>query len=96
MIHAWVNNAVHRPQNARSRLTNGPTCYSLLLSENIKTNRAKCANTSHGSNPTLRIPVTGLRSIIPNRGTFVLRGFSGPTDSPVGLGRFAVFCAGTV
>lgn len=77
-------------QEARGSLTNGPTCYSLMLAENNKANRAECWSTPHGSNPTLSKPVTGLHGIIQDRGTSVLRGFCGPTDSTVGLGRFAV------
>ncbi|HMN13432.1 MAG TPA: hypothetical protein PKD55_14010 [Bellilinea sp.] len=84
------------PQNARGSLTNGPTCYSLMLAENNKANRAECWNTPHGSNPTLIQPVTGLHGIIQDRGTSVLRGFCGPTDSIVGLGRFAVLGMGEV
>lgn len=52
-----------------------------------ESSRMKCANTSHGSNPTLIRPVNGLHSIIQNRWTSVLRGRSGPTDEPVGMGR---------
>ncbi len=77
-------------QKGRGDLTNGPTCYTLMLTENIKANRAECSNTPHGSHPTLIRPVNGLLRIIQNRETLVLRGFGGPTDSPVGLGRFAV------
>lgn len=83
-------------QNARGGLTNGPTYYRLMSEQNIKANRAECANTPHGSNPTLSAPVTGLRRIIADHGTLVLRGFSGPTDSIVGLGRFAVLSSGRV
>jgi hypothetical protein len=83
-------------QEARGSLTNGPTCYSLMLAENNKANRAECCCTPHGSNPTLIGPVTGLHGIIQDRGTSVLRGFCGPTDSTVGLGRFAVLGMGEV
>jgi hypothetical protein len=62
--------------------------------ENIKANRAEWWNTPHGSYPTLREPVDGLLRIIQQRGTFVLRGFGGPTDFFVGLGRFVVPAAG--
>lgn len=89
VVEAWKTGS-QKPQDARGSLTNAPTSYTLLLTENIRANRAECANTPHGSDPTLSIPVTGLRSIIANRGTSVLRGFGGPTDSYVGLGRFAV------
>ena len=84
------------PQNARGGLTNRPTCYSLMVAENNKANRAECWSTPHGSNPTLTEPVTGLHGIITNRGTLVLRGFGGPTDSTVGVGRFAVLGSGEV
>jgi hypothetical protein len=77
-------------QKAHGDLTNGPTCYTLMLPENIKANRAECSNTPHGSHPTLIQPVNGLLRIIQNRETLVLRGFGGPTDFPVGLGRFVV------
>ncbi len=80
------------PRMARSRLTNGPTWYSLLLvvTGNDIANHVECANTPHGSHPTLVKAVNGLQSIIQNPASFVLRGFCGPTDSPVGLGRFVV------
>ena len=84
------------PRMAHRRLTNGPTCCSLMAAENKKANREECANTPHGSNPTLSVPVTGLHSIIQNHGTPVLCGFRGPTDSSVGLGRFVVPAAGRV
>jgi hypothetical protein len=73
-------------------LTKGPTWYSLLLvvTGNNIANRAECSTTPHGSNPTLKAPVNGLQRIIQNPASFVLRGFCGPTDSPVGLGRFVV------
>jgi hypothetical protein len=83
-------NALQSLQNAHSRLTNRPTYYSLMLYQNNKANCAKCSTTPHSSDPTLSVPVTGLRRIIQNRGTSVLRGFSGPTDLHVGLGCFAV------
>ena len=85
-----LKNALQSPHNARSRLTNRPTYYSLMLYQNNKANCAKCWSTPHSSDPTLNQPVTGLRRIIQNRGTSVLRGFSGPTDLHVGLGCFAV------
>jgi hypothetical protein len=81
---------------AHKRLTNGPTCCSLMAAENKKANRAECGNTPHGSNPTLGNAVTGLHSIIQNHGTPVLCGCSGPTDVCVGLGRFAVPAMGRV
>jgi len=84
------------PRMAHRRLTNGSTCCSLMAAENKKANRAECANTPHGSNPTLSVPVTGLHSIIQKHGTPVLCGFRGPTDSSVGLGRFVVPAAGRV
>jgi len=67
-----------------------------MAAKNKKANRAECANTPHGSNPTLGNAVTGLHSIIQNHGTPVLCGFRGPTDSFVGLGRFVVPAAGRV
>jgi hypothetical protein len=82
--------AFRSPRMAHRRLTNGPTCYSLMVAENKKANRAECATTPHGSNPTLCVPVNGLHRIIQNHGTPVLCGFRGPTDSYVGLGRFVV------
>ncbi len=97
-----LKSALQSPQNARSRLTNRPTCYSLMAEQNIKVNRAECVTTPHGSNPTLMTPVNGLHRIIQNHGTPVLCGClsvaenSGPTDSPVGMGRFAVFGGGRV
>ncbi|GEM_PF-1811998 len=94
--------AFRSPRMAHRRLTNGPTCYSLMLDQDIKANRAKCATTPHGSNPTLMMPVNGLRCIIQNRETLVLRGFGGPTDrvgcanARVRVGRFAVLTLGEV
>jgi hypothetical protein len=85
-----LKDTAQKPQNARRDLTNGPRYYTLLLTGNNKANRAECWSTPHGSNPTLTDPVTGLRRIIQNHGTPVLCGFGGPTDSFVGLGRFAV------
>ncbi len=96
MFDCLEKNARQALQDARGGLTNRPTCYSLMVAENNKANRAECANTPHGSNPTLIDPVTGLHSIITNRGTLVLRGFGGPTDSTVGVGRFAVLGSGEV
>ncbi len=78
-------------------LTNESTCSTLMATTSyIKANRAVCANTPHGSDPTLSTAVTGLHRIIRYRETSVLRGFCGPTDSPVGLGRFVVLVAGKV
>ncbi len=87
-----LKKALERLQDARSRLTNGPRWYSLMLSTtgNDMANRAECANTPHGSNPTLNQPVTGLHRIIQNHRTPVLCGFGGPTDLCVGVGRFSV------
>ena len=82
--------AFRSPGMAHRRLTNGSTCCSLMAAENKKANCARCANTSHSSNPTLSVPVTGLQRIIQNHGTPVLCGFRGPTDSSVGLGCFVV------
>jgi hypothetical protein len=96
MIDRLDKNARQTPQNARGDLTNGPTCYSLMAEQITKANCAECDNTPHSSDPTLTVAVTGLRSIITNRGTSVLRGFGGPTDSIVGLGRFAVSVLGEV
>jgi hypothetical protein len=96
MIDRLDENARQTPQKTRGDLTNGPTCYSLMAEQNTKANRAECLTTPHGSDPTLTVAVTGLRSIITNRGTSVLRGFGGPTDSIVGLGRFAVSVLGEV
>ena len=96
MIDRLDENARQALQNARGDLTNGPTCYSLMAEQNTKANRAECGNTPHGSDPTLSVPVTGLRRIIQNHETPVLCGFGGPTDSIVGLGRFAVPGTGEV
>jgi hypothetical protein len=97
MTDHLFKNARQAFQNARGSLTNGSTCYSfLMVAENNKANRAECCCTPHGSNPTLSTPVTGLHGIIQDRGTSVLRGFCGPTDSTVGLGRFAVLGMGEV
>ncbi len=87
-----LKKALERLQDARSRLTNGPRWYSLMLSTtgNDMANRAECATTPHGSNPTLNVTVTGLLRIILHRETSVLRGFGGPTDSSVGVGRRVV------
>lgn len=82
--------AFRSPRMAHRRLTNGPMCYSLMLDQGIKANCARCGNTSHSSNPTLSVPVNGLRFIIQNRETPVLCGFRSPTDSSVGLGCFVV------
>ena len=91
MNRLFLETARQTPQDARGGLTNGPTCYSLMAEQDNKANRAECSSTPHGSNPTLTVPVTGLRSIITNRGTSVLRGFGGPTDNHcVRVGRFAV------
>jgi len=96
MFDCLEKNTRQTPQNARGDLTNGPTCYSLMTEQNTKANRAECDNTPHGSDPTLSTPVTGLRRIIQNHETPVLCGFGGPTDSIVGLGRFAVSMLGEV
>ncbi len=97
-----LKNAPGSVYNARSRLTNASRYYSLMLDQNNKANRAECISTPHGSNPTLRHPVNGLHCIIQNHRTPVLCGClsvaenSGPTDSTVGVGRFAVFGGGRV
>ena len=102
MINRFYKNGRQTLQNAHSGLTNGSTCYSLMTEQNTKANRAECDNTPHGSDPTLRQPVTGLHSIITNHETPVLCGFGGPTDYAsqasdiVGLGRFAVLGSGRV
>jgi hypothetical protein len=96
MTDCLHKNTHQTPQGARGGLTNGPACYSLMTVQNTKANRAECWNTPHGSDPTLTVPVTGLRSIITNHKTPVLCGFGGPTDSIVGLGRFAVLGSGRV
>ena len=78
---------------ATNRLTSGPR-YSSVLHGTIgyQANHAECANTPHGSNPTLARAVSGLRSIIQPRRIPVLRGLGSPTDSFVGVGclRFLV------
>ena len=72
----------------KTHLTGESTYSTVCLSTGNKANRARCANTLRGPNPTLSEPVYGLRSIILHRRTFVLREPCGPTESPVGLGRF--------
>ena len=102
MVNRWWKNACPKPQNARGDLTNRPKCYSLRAEQNIKANCARCVNTSHSSDPTLTVAVTGLLRIIQNCETPVLRGFSGPTDrvgsanARVRVGRFAILCTGRV
>ena len=69
---------------------------TVLVTTDNKANRVKCWHTPHGSNPTLIMPVTGLRNIVLYRKASVLRGLSGPTDLHVGLGRFVVPVGGRV
>ena len=57
-----LKKALERPQNARSRLTNGPTWYSLMLDQSNKANRAKCVTTPHGSDPTQPERAAALRA----------------------------------
>src|SRR5690349_9541033 len=77
-------NASIRPAN---RLTNIPKYSSVLHgTTGYRANHAECANTPHSSNPTLFKPVSGLHSIIQPRMIPVLRGWSSPTDSSVGVG----------
>lgn len=71
-----------------SLLTMSASCANLILTIENKANRMKCANTSHGSNPTLVLAVRGLRSIVYHLWTFVLRASSGSADSAVGMSRF--------
>ena len=94
MLDCVGEKACQALQHARGDLTNEPTYYRLGLTGNNKANCARCANTSHSSDPTLSHPVSGLQSIIANRGALVLRGFGGPTDRCVGEGRFAVLGMG--
>ena len=76
---------------ARSRLTNGPTCYSLMVTtRHNMANHAECATTPHGSDPTLVEAVNGLLRIIQDRWTSVSREIGGPSDSSVGVGRRVV------
>ena len=73
------------------RLTTGSTSSSVwgsLDTTGYRANCVECANTPHSSDPTLRPPVHGLRRIIHDRWTCVLRGQSSPTDFNVGLGCF--------
>src|SRR5260221_8872950 len=77
-----------RTRTARICLTNDSTYSSVLHITEYRAVHAECVNTPHGSNPTLSMPVSGLRCIIHSRGLLVLRGLGGPTDSSVGLGRF--------
>jgi hypothetical protein len=53
-----------------------------------KASRVKCRNTPHNSNPTLFQPVNGLRGIIHDRGTCVLRGISSPFNGFIEWGCF--------
>jgi hypothetical protein len=77
------------PRQALSGLTKPPRYYSVcLVSTGYRANRAGWWNTLHGSNPTLPKPVNGLQRIILCGRFPVLRRLGGPTDSPVGLGRF--------
>ena len=74
-------------QNARGGLTNGPTCYSLMVTKRHNmANHAECVNTPHGSHPTLGYAVNGLPRIIQDRWTSVLREIGGPIDSSVSVG----------
>ncbi len=91
MIDRLYKSAHQTPQNARGDLTNGPTCYSLMIiTRHNMANHAECANTPHGSNPTLGLAVTGLPRIIQDRETSVLREIGGPIDSSVSVGRRVV------
>ncbi len=78
---------------AAKRLTRRPRYCSVVHgTTGYQANHAECGNTPHGSDPTLIMPVSGLRSIIQPRRIPVLRGFGSPTDSFVGVGclRFLV------
>lgn len=91
MMDCFGKNTRQARQKARGSLTNGPTCYSLMIiTRHNMANHAECANTPHGSNPTLGSAVTGLLRIITNRETSVLRGIGGPIDSSVSVGRRVV------
>jgi hypothetical protein len=81
--------AFKHAKQARRRLTSAPRYSSVLhVTTGYRANRAQCSSTLHGSNPTLVEAVNGLRCIVLSRRLLVLRSASGPTDSPVGLGRF--------
>lgn len=73
--------------SATNRLTN-PFKYSSVFynTTGYRANHVECANTPHGSNPTLIWPVNGLHSIIQPRMILVLRWFGSPPDSLVGVG----------
>jgi hypothetical protein len=91
MIDRLDENARQTLQNACGDLTNGPTCYSLMVTtRHNMANHAECANTPHGSDPTLVNAVNGLLRIIQDRWTSVLREIGGPSDSSVGVGRRVV------
>jgi hypothetical protein len=91
MIDRLGKNIRQAHQNAHGDLTNGPTCYSLMVTKRHNmANHAECVNTPHGSNPTLVSAVTGLLRIIQDRETSVLRGIGGPIDSSVSVGRRVV------
>jgi hypothetical protein len=75
------------PRQALSGLTRPPRYYSVcLVSTGYRANRAGCANTLHGSNPTLNQPVFGLQAIIASRKRIVLLSCCSPHDSVVGAG----------
>jgi hypothetical protein len=78
--------------NRHSSLT-GVSIYAILLkTTQYKVNRAECYITLRGSNPTLMIPVNGLRQIIFHHRTSGLDRLSGSTDSS--LCRFSCFLFG--
>jgi hypothetical protein len=70
--------------------------WANLKKQNNKANRAGCANTLRGSNPTLGSAVDGLRHIIQDALAPVLCGIISPTDSCVGRGCFVVLVRGEV
>ncbi len=78
---------------ATKRLTSGPRYCSVVHgTTGYRANRVKCLTTPHGSDPTLGLAVSGLRSIIQPRRIPVLRGLGSPIDSSVSVGclRFLV------
>jgi hypothetical protein len=91
MIDRLCKNARQTRSEASGDLTNGPTCYSLMVTtRHNMANHAECLTTPHGSNPTLVSAVHGLLRIIQDRETSVLRGTGGPIDSSVSVGRRVV------
>src|SRR5260221_8273044 len=74
-------------RTARICLTNDSTyCSVCLRQKGIITSCAKCGNTSHNSNPTLRSPVSRLHRIISSCKILVLPQLRSPLDQTVSEG----------